>query len=116
MRPEAIIQSRIQGALKACGYLSIHIPNRGGFNPFTKRYNIVTDPWFVPGVPDLVVLLPGSLVLWVEVKTPKGKRSPAQERMAVRLEQLGHYYVLARNVGDVMAWLKAFGYRYAEEI
>ena len=61
MRPETIVQRKIQGALKACGYLSIFIPNRGTYNPRTRMYNIVTDPYFVKGVPDLVVLLLGHL-------------------------------------------------------
>ena len=115
MKPEAIIQSRIQGALKSCGYLSIHIPNRGSFNPFTKRYNIVTDPWFVPGVPDLVVLLPHAQVLWIEVKTATGQRSISQVRMAARLSDLGHNYLLARDVQTVMEWLKTHCFKYAEK-
>ena len=114
MKPEAIIQSRIQGALKACGYLSIHIPNRGMYNPRTKQYNMVTDRWFVPGVPDLVVLLPEARVLWIEVKTPKGRIGPAQNAMADRLAGMGHHYLLARDVRTVMEWLAAFGYKHGE--
>ena len=114
MRPETIVQRKIQGALKACGYLSIFIPNRGTYNPRTRMYNIVTDPYFVKGVPDLVVLLLEAKVLWVEVKSATGKRSPAQDEMADRLARMGHFYVLARSVSDVMTWLKGAGYRYGE--
>ena len=117
MKPEALAQRRIQGALKACGYLSIFIPNRGSFNPRTKMYNIITDPFFLPGVPDLCVLLPDNKVLWVEIKSAVGKQSPSQLKVQTEIfPRYGHLnnYVLARDVATVMAWLKAAGYRYGE--
>ncbi len=117
MKPEAIVQARIQGALKVCGYLSIHIPNRGLYNARTRRYNVVNDPYFLPGIPDLCVLLPESRLLWVEVKSATGKRSPAQIHVAEEiLPRYGHRnnYVLARGPAEVMIWLKAAGYRHGE--
>lgn len=117
MKPEALAQRRIQGALKACGYLSIHIPNRGLYDPSTNRYNIKADPFFLPGVPDLCVLLPENKVLWVEVKSAIGKQSPAQIRVQTEtFPRYGHRNncILARGPEEVMAWLKAAGYRYGE--
>jgi len=112
--PELITQNRIQGALRALGYISFHIPNMGYYNKRTGRYNIPTSAYFVPGIPDVVVLLPESKVLWIEVKSKTGTRSPAQELMAKVLVDRGHNYVLARSVPDVMSWLKANGYKYGE--
>ena len=40
------------------------------------------------GVPDRIVILPGGEVIWVELKAPGGKVSPAQARMHKRLREL----------------------------
>ena len=114
LQAEKLVQCRIQGALKAWGYLSVHIPNRGLWNPRQRRYNFVNDPYFVKGIPDLVVLLPEARVLWIEVKAEDGRRSPAQERVAAELVERGHSYLLARSVKEVMWWLRDHNYRFGE--
>lgn len=42
------------------------------------------------GVPDRIVLLPGSRVYFVELKAPGKTPSPKQVKMAEVLEKLGH--------------------------
>ena len=112
--PEKIIQSRIHSALRALGYISFPIPNRGLYNPITHRYNIQNDPWQIPGIPDVVVILPEARVLWVEVKSEAGIQSPHQIHMADALQERGHHYLLARSVKDVLEWLKTHGYKSGE--
>ena len=46
------------------------------------------------GMPDLTVLLPGGKVLWLELKSSKGKLSKAQELFKKRCELLGHLYAV----------------------
>ena len=61
--------------------------------------------WVCPGwagVPDRMILLPGGVVLFVEVKRPKGGRfSPLQLWWADRLRALGFRYYAVRNYDDI---------------
>jgi len=41
------------------------------------------------GVPDRLVLLPGGLVIFVELKQDTGRLSPLQQEMHTRLRELG---------------------------
>lgn len=45
-------------------------------------------------------------LLWIEVKSPRGKQSPEQMLFQKQAEEFGHYYLLARSATDVMQWLK----------
>ncbi len=96
--------------LRGLGHLVFHIPNRGLFNRFTGRYNIA-DAFFVPGIPDLAVMLPEGKVLWIEVKSEKGKLSPNQTAFHERLRGLEHDVIVARRVQDVGEWLAERGYK-----
>lgn len=39
--------------------------------------------------------------IYIEVKTATGQQSPAQKIFQRRVEEMGHRYILARNVDDV---------------
>jgi len=54
------------------------------------------------GWPDLVVLLPDGRFFGIEVKAEKGRQSKAQKLMQQQFEDLGHTYILARSVDDVI--------------
>lgn len=66
------------------------------------------------GVADILVLLErvcggmrmGFGVIWLEIKSAKGKQSPEQMAFQRRMEELGHRYLVARSVEDVLAFLK----------
>ena len=53
------------------------------------------------GASDLVVVLPGR-VMFVEVKTPTGKQSPAQVKFQQTVEALGHEYIVVRSVEETI--------------
>lgn len=63
-------------------YLHTQITKLGGT---TRKW---TSPNYV-GVPDRIVILPGGLVEFAEVKTEIGKLSSMQEREIKRLRDLG---------------------------
>lgn len=44
--------------------------------------------------------------LWIEVKTEKGRQSPEQESFEADMCCRGMYYLLARSLDDVTAWLR----------
>ena len=55
-----------------------------------------------PGIMDLVIYLPDSQVLNLELKRPKGgSQSPDQLVIQHKLEALGHNYFLIRDIYDV---------------
>ena len=54
-----------------------------------------------PGVADLVVMLPGGKVVFVEVKTKTGRQSENQKDFQEKCFDLGFAYHLVRSVEDV---------------
>ena len=63
--------------------------------------------WTCPGwagVPDRIVLLPGGIVIFVELKRPKGgKRPPMQIWWSRKLRDLGFLHFWVQNDGDITA-------------
>ena len=58
------------------------------------------------GAPDRFVLLPGHTPVWVELKSPTGRLTPAQVREHVRLCKMGETVITLRSKEEVDAWLK----------
>lgn len=53
------------------------------------------------GWPDLTAILPGGLVLFLEVKTPTGRVSKIQQYMHDKLSEVGANVHVVRSVEDV---------------
>lgn len=62
-------------------------------------YKFVPDQ--APGMPDRVVLLPGSRVLWVELKTKGGRLSELQLYRHAELRKAGHDVVVVWSKDQV---------------
>ncbi len=60
----------------------------------------------VRGLPDHEVMVPGFPNIYFEVKTAKGRMSPEQVAMAVRIGEAGRYYWCVRSVEEVEACLR----------
>lgn len=56
-----------------------------------------------PGLPDIQVLSDGGFVIFLEVKTPKGRQSADQKMFQKRCERIGAEYYIVRSVDDVKA-------------
>jgi len=85
------------------------IPNAGQRSPrIGKR---MKDEGMRAGVADICVMLKGGKVIWVELKTAKGRLSPAQKDFRLICRSLGHTYLLARSVSEAIDLLKAEGLR-----
>ena len=60
--------------------------------------------WVSPGhvgVADRIVLLPGGVVWFVELKTATGRLSPWQKLFAADLRRMGMNYIVIRSKEDV---------------
>jgi streptogramin lyase len=60
--------------------------------------------WVSPGhvgVTDRIVLLPGGVVWFVELKTVRGRLSPLQKVFAADMRRMGMNYIVIRSKGEV---------------
>jgi hypothetical protein len=62
------------------------------------------------GIPDHMVMKPGSQLLWIELKAPYGRVDPEQKLMHGRLRSLGHTVVVCFDLTEVELALDAFCY------
>ena len=64
--------------------------------------------WVSPGhvgVADRIVLLPGGVVWFVELKTAKGRLSPWQKLFAADMRRMGMNYIVIRSKEEVDKWM-----------
>jgi len=83
--PETHLLRAVKGLFQAYGFGVIRMPP-----------SIYTSG---KGIPDLLVLKDGR-VWFVEIKTPKGKLSPYQERMKALCEYYGVPYIVIRTLEE----------------
>jgi streptogramin lyase len=57
------------------------------------------------GVADRIVLLPGGVVWFVELKTATGRLSPLQKVFAADMRRLGANYIVIRSKEEVDKWM-----------
>ena len=105
---EKQIQHQVLAWLRFNRFLAWHVPNSGFYNVRTNRYNIVSSD-HVAGIPDIHVILPGGEVVFIELKSEKGKLSPAQKAMLEKLASLGHSTFVARDLQTVERYFKETG-------
>ena len=67
----------------------------------------------LPGVGDLVFVLLGGRVGFIELKAEGAYLSPVQRDFSVKVQALGAWYALARSIEDVEGTLKAWGVTFA---
>ena len=57
------------------------------------------------GVADRIVLLPGGVVWFVELKTATGRVSPLQNVFAADMRRMGANYIVIRSKEEVDKWM-----------
>jgi hypothetical protein len=105
--PESLLQANIVATLSLHRIYCFAVSNEllGATKGAARKMAIFKAMGLRSGVSDLVVILPGR-VLFLEVKTPTGRQSPAQKVFQEIVESLGHYYVLVRSVDEALAAVK----------
>lgn len=84
---ESSLEKRLGLAVKKAGGFSIKLPAN----------------WYI-GIPDRMLLLQGR-VIFVELKTDKGRASPAQKNWASRLTKLGLIYHIIHGLDQLERFL-----------
>ena len=101
---EAEIEMQILAYLRSAGVFAFSVPNEllgksqrsGGMARMIKFRNM----GLTSGVADLICLLPGGRVFFLEVKTPTGRQSENQKAFESRVTGLGFDYHIARSIED----------------
>ena len=73
----------------------------------TIEHGGVAYKWVSPGhvgVADRIVLLPGGVVWFVELKTATGRLSPLQNVFAADMARMGMQYIVIRSKEEVDQW------------
>jgi len=83
------------------------IPNAGRRSP--KVRSLMKAEGLTAGVADLCIMLPGGRTLWLELKTRRGRQSPAQKAFAAICNILDHAYLVPRSLDEAIAILRAYG-------
>ena len=95
---EAQLQSAIIETASYCGWMPLRL-NSGTAWSRTGAYPIKLAP---AGTPDLLLIGPGGRLVFVEVKTLKGRLRPAQAEMHAQLRGMGHTVIVARSLDDLV--------------
>lgn len=99
------IQVAIVQYLRLRGFEVFAIPNGGRRDAVTGAK--LKAEGVTAGVADMIILLPIGNVLFVEVKTAKGRQSPAQKAFQERVESLGFNYVIWRSIDDAEKFINS---------
>lgn len=121
---EHAIQTQICQTLRRLNMFFFKIPNEQKFkqyNPAAYASKMKAEG-FRPGAPDLAVLLPNGVTLWLEVKrpaaygigksgkqiiiSPAGKQSSAQIEFEREVKLLGHLYYVVHSPAEAFKALE----------
>jgi hypothetical protein len=83
------------------------VPNEGQRAPRTAAF--LKSTGMMPGVADLVVVIPGGRVFFMELKTLKGRTSAEQRAFRFLCEANGTPYELVRTPEEAASTLHAWG-------
>lgn len=87
--------------------LLVHVPNGGYRSPIEAK--IMKGQGVTPGVPDLMYFSAYGNVRFLELKSAKGRLSPAQIDMHASLAAMGHEVRVAHSVDEALAILQDWG-------
>ena len=108
-RSESVIQGEIVDFLRAVltpDHIVYANANAARRTESGRASNAI--PGLLPGIPDVSVACPRSIILYFEVKTPTGTLSEPQEHVIGKLRAAGCYVAVVTSVAEVEAALKAW--------
>ncbi len=104
---EANFQIGVVQFLRMAGHFVFAVPN-GGSRNIIEAANLKAQG-VMAGVSDLIVLLPGKKVYFIELKNPngKGRQSPAQREFEDNVRAYGHEYMIWDQWAQVEQFVNA---------
>lgn len=104
---EANFQIGVVRFLRMAGHFVFAVPN-GGSRNVIEAANLKAQG-VMAGVSDLILLLPGNKVYFIELKNPngKGRQSPAQREFEDNVRAYGNEYLLWDNWAQVEQFVNA---------
>ena len=102
-KEEHYLQSTIIKYLRYNKILLFAVPNGAKRNIFVARQLKIEG--VLAGVSDLIIVLKNRVV-FVEIKTDKGRQQETQKIFQKQVEELGHTYLIWRNLNDAMNFVK----------
>ena len=112
-RPEELLHRSV------IEWLQWQKPNCLWFHPYNSGYRTKAEAGIgkalgvLPGVADLVFVLPGGRVGFIELKGPKTPLNLNQKIFLNDVQMLGAAYAVARSIEEVQGTLKAWGVTFA---
>ncbi len=97
MTPEGIIKRQVRDFLRLRGWFIFHVQQ---------------GPLCHPGVSDLICIKDG-LVIFAEIKTPKGQLSHHQERFRDNVQEKGAHFFVLRSLEDAISMEQTIARRAA---
>jgi len=111
-KPEAREQARLVAGLRR-HWSFLHISERpiiaavpnGGSRDAREAMNMKTQG-VLAGMPDLVIICPNRLTLWIEMKAAEGRVSMDQTVIHSQIVGLGHTMIVAYSAEEALAKLR----------
>jgi len=103
---QARIVTYLRLALPDCVIASV--PNGGSRRSAIEGANL-KRVGLLAGMPDLMIIQPGSIVRFIEVKSPTGRTQPEQQAMHAAFAAKGISFAVVRSLADVEAALFCWG-------
>lgn len=101
---ELNIQSKIVNYLRMEGVLCFHVPNGTNVSNVRTR-SLLKRSGLMSGVSDLIIVLKNRVV-FVEVKTKKGRQSENQEFFQNQVQTLGFEYYIWRDLQQAIDFIE----------
>ena len=96
---EKDIEKQILEFLEAVGWLAWKNPTVGVWDAKKQSYRMPKSRFQIRGVSDIIAIREGK-VMFLEVKTAKGRQTKHQKMFQKRIEENGGHYFVVRSVDD----------------
>jgi len=83
------------------------VPNGGSRNK--REGKKLKNTGVLAGVSDLILIMPNSKVLFVEVKMPNGRQREKQIKFETKINNLKHTYAIVKSLSDFKELLILWG-------
>lgn len=104
-KQEFLLQCQIVALLRFQGFLVFSVPN-GGSRNYLEAVNLKRSG-LMAGSSDLIIVLQKQVV-FVELKTDKGKQQETQKKFEKEVIKRGHSYLLWRNLKDCQDFINEY--------